>query len=169
MFEHLRPFRVVLVAGPQRSGTSVATKMIAADAGKTAVLEEAFRVQDTERWRQMAGQGNNVVIQCPTMTRYLCEFGYRDDVVIAFMVRPLRDIFDSQDRANWPLHEKLRELSRYGLTSGEPARVKYDYWATTQRPRVRHWYEVDYSALYFHELWLGDDMRIKFNKRQTAV
>ena len=166
MFEHLSNYRVVLVTGPQRSGTTVCARAVSQDAGLRLVLEEAFGVHDDARWRALVESAQGAVIQCPTMCRYVDEYGDRDDVAVVLMRRPLAEILASQERIRW-LYEHL-ELARYGVESGTQALVKYAYWDEHQRARIRHAYEVQYHDLCKHALWVPAEKRRRFRDRQTS-
>lgn len=169
MFERLARFRVVLVTGPQRSGTTIAAKMIVHDTGHHFVPEEEFGPHDVDAWRKLVREGQSVVIQCPTMCRYVHGFGDRDDVAVVLMRRPIRDIRASQERIGWPAEERERELARYGMQSGEPAPIKYLFWWAQQRHHVKHAFEVDFESLSAHPMWVPKERRADFGPRQTAI
>ena len=168
MFAYLDGFRVVLVTGPQRSGTTIAAKMIANDTGLRFVPEEEFKHHNKSQWDSLINTRNRIVIQCPTMCRYVDKYGKADDIAVVLMVRPLEEIIASQKRINWPAAEKQRELARYDRKRGEPAKVKYDYWIKYQVNDIKHAYEIQFNSLASHPLWIPKEKRNNFRARQTS-
>lgn len=171
MFEYLGEFSRILVTGPQRSGTTIATRMIAADLGYEFMPEEAFGAQNEVRWRELVRSMKNAVLQCPAMCRYVHEFGAEDDLAAVLMLRPVDEIIGSQKRIGWT-HE-AEERQRYvDLPYAQDVSIsvtKYSYWVQHQRALIKHHYEVAYSSLAPHTLWTPEEMRWNFGPRQTEV
>lgn len=167
MFEYLKSYRVIVVSGPQRSGTTICTRMIATDTGHQFVPEEGFGFYNIRLWRYMVEKKHNLAIQCPTMSRWIHEFGELEDVAIVWMLRPLDEILASQERINWTATYQRKELLNYGPEAQPPiALVKLNYWQTVQKPVIRHAYEVEYHSLETHPLWVSSEQRKKFRPRQ---
>ena len=57
VFEHLLNFAVVLVSGPQRSGTTICAKMIAHDTGHTYIPESEYQFHDEAAFRAIVTAG----------------------------------------------------------------------------------------------------------------
>lgn len=163
MFEHLTKYRVIIVTGPQRSGTTICAKMIAHDTGKRFVAEEAFGVHSREHWESLVLHSDDAVIQCPTMCAYVGNV-LADDVLVVMVHRSLVEIHESEKRIGW--REHLRELERYGLSEGDPAAVKYAAW-DRQRKQIPHTLDVAYHDLATHPLWVPKEQRAGFGHRQT--
>lgn len=156
MFERLSRFGVILVSGPQRSGTHICARAIAYDTGHRYIDEMAFAAHNSQRWREIVRAGGRVVVQCPAQCHLLHEWAGDSRVGVVFMRRALKDILASQERINWTAHEGARELAKYGLQYGTIAQVKYDFWERWQRdlfPPGRR-FEVEYRSLRDHSLWL---------------
>lgn len=164
MFEHLARYQRILVSGPQRSGTTIATEMIAADTGYRVVREEAFDVYDVVKLQTIL-HAKNIVAQCPTMVAFLPELADENTLVV-WMRRPVAEIIASQKRIKWRYESVERE--RLGLfESNTPIAVaKYEWWAANKH-RMAHTFEVDYSSLKQHRLWVAPEQRIAFHARQT--
>jgi len=162
-------FRVVLVTGPQRSGTQIGALAIAHDSGMGVVWERAFSVHKTDIWRQIVKHSRNVAVQCPSMCRYVHHegIGQRSDVAVVVMRRGLDDILASQERINWT--GEAEELARYPNARSPIATVKYDYWDTVQKLFVVHWFDLPYESLRGHPLWVPKEERIDWAKRQTSA
>ena len=167
MFEILKRYSRILVTGPQRSGTTICARMIAADTKHAFLAEEAFGVDDVERWQELVIGMSNAVLQCPSMCRYITHFGQYDDLAVVFMIRPVAEIVASQRRIQWKYEDD--ELQRYGRKHGPIAIVKYNYWGDYQKTQMLHVYEVEYHSLASHKLWVAKNERHNFNARQTGV
>lgn len=167
LFKHLKNFKIVLVTGPQRSGTRIAARCIAADTGFQYIDENEFKVHDRALLDNLVATRKNVVIQCPAMAYIIHTYGARDDVIVVFMLRELYEIEASEQRINWQGNE--RELAKYKQNAGRAATFKYAYWLTHQRQRIKHWNEVQYESLANHQLWVAPEQRVNFSDGQWRV
>jgi hypothetical protein len=175
MFEHLDGFKVVLVTGPQRSGTTIVARMIAADTDLAYVDEQAFQATDVAKWRGLIETGDNFVIQCPGMCRWVHDYGLRDDVAVVMVRRDIDDIIASQKRIGWRYEQA--EIANYAdipaqyaswLNGHEMtiAEIKYRFWEEHQRGLIQNAYTVDYESLASHPLWVPKERRRFFAPRQ---
>lgn len=167
MFKGLRTFNIVLVTGPQRSGTRIAARCIAADTGHQYIDEQEFRVHNRALFDNLIATRKNVVIQCPAMANVIHAFGARADVLVVFMLRELYEIKASEERINWQGNE--RELAKYKQHEGQAAAFKYAYWLTHQRHRIKHWREIQYDSLAKHRLWIVPEQRTAFADDQWKL
>lgn len=164
MFEYLKNFDIVLVTGPQRSGTTIAAKMIAQDTGKPFFDEGYFGVLDVVRFCDTVTTTTNGVIQCPGMCRYVHWFGKRDDLCVVLMRRNVDEIIKSEARIKW---DGSFELSKYGTIDGPVSAVKYSFWDNYQKAFIKHSVEIEYRSLTGHPLWIPDERRVNFTFKQT--
>lgn len=169
MFEHLKGFDVILVSGPQRSGTTICARMIAQDTGHSLVDESEYQWHDEAHWRQIVQDGEGIVVHCPAMCHLVHEFGDDERVVVVLMRRDVRAIIASQERISWTEREEPRELAKYGADYGPIALVKYEHWDQVQRDRIpeEQRFEVEYEDLEAHPLWIPREKRVNFGHRQT--
>lgn len=176
MFEHLAKYDVILVSGPQRSGTRIAAKIFAADTGHRYIDENGFGIYDEYKFRVILQQ-RKIVVQCPPMSHIIHEVA-TDDTLVVFMIRDLDDIVASERRINWTIGP-YKELANYGLPrqaarryrqhGGQVAPLKYAYWWGTQRAQVPHYLELEYESLSAHPLWVPKERRANFKARQTET
>lgn len=166
MFEHLSVHPKIVVTGPQRSGTRIAAKMIAADTGHSFVDETEFGIKDVGAFRQVL-QRDNVVVQAPNMLKDLVD-DPPAGVFVVLMRRDLEQIHASEQRIRWAevYGGKKTELAKFGLSEGDPATVKYNYWDSHEKRAP--FLEVEYEALRRHPLWVPEDQRANFGPLQTA-
>jgi len=177
--ERLRGQRRVLVTGPARSGTTIASRMIAADLGLPWLKEDRVRNDDVALFRRLVGSGSDFCLQGPGLSHVLHrECG---DVAVVFMRRDLMSIIRSQIRleGQMPGWVELNER-RYGgfyrneFGSAMPGWrweypvpvIKYEIWEM-QRSSVPFSLELDYESMSSHELWVSKDERAGFTPHQT--
>lgn len=165
MFAELQRYRCIIVTGPQRSGTTIAARMIAHDTGHTCIDEADYGTKDIGAWREIVRTADNVVVHSPAMSRWVHEEAAAD-VLVVWMLRSLSAILRSQQRIGWK--SEIVERAKYEATDdAQPvAEIKLDYWRTHQRAVIPHWLEVDYETLRDHPLWVID--RQDWEARQWA-
>jgi len=161
-------FRCVVVSGPQRSGTTIASRIIALENDMEYVDESAYGTKNKEAWGALVIEGDNLVIQSPAMARYLHQFGdCLHDVAFVWMIRPLHEIIASQNRIGWSDSD---ERKKYDQIDNTPiALVKTLFWRIHQCPMISYSLELGYHDLTNHRLWVPDDDRIEFTRRQWQV
>lgn len=165
MFEHLTEYKRILVCGPQRSGTRIAAHMIAHDTGHTYVDEMEFHV-DSLHSLYWVLERENIVVQCPALTRYVHIIAKDFGAFIVMMHRDLEDIYTSQRRIGWDFDRV--EMMHYPEYSRFPrsAYVKHIYWNGYQQERVKNFAVVDYDSLSEHLLWIPKERRANFGPYQ---
>lgn len=164
MFEELAVFRTILVTGPQRSGTRIAARMIAADTGHRFVDEREIFIDSLYQLAALCSSSERLVIQCPALSRYVHHFD-SEDVAVVMMRRQSAAIVASQERIGWTW--EALELMRYEIDRPTIAQVKYDYWDSVQKARLRHPIEQKYEGLRRHPFWVDAEKRRDFAADQT--
>ncbi len=165
MFEFLENFRIVLVTGPQRSGTRICSRMIAADTAFQYVDENAFHVHDVHEFTQIL-KGKRLVVQCPALCYRIQQHSGKDTAIV-LMLRDVADIIASQERINWQGEE--RELKKYKRQFGVISEVKYTHWFLHQRRKIHNPYEIEYRKLNSHPLWVDPEKRAEFGAAQWKI
>ena len=166
MFEYLAGHRRILVTGPQRSGTTIAGRMIASDTGHRYIDEAEFGVYDVDAWRELLTL-DDVVIQCPHMFKPALDEA-RIDVLVVLMRRDLEAIHASESRISWEdtYRGNSAELAVFGLSAGSSAAIKYQYWES--RPKPPSYLELPYEVLADHPLFVPAGKRASFGRKDTA-
>ncbi len=158
----LRNFSKIMVTGPARSGTTIATHILAQELGFDCLPEEEFGTIDMTRFVQLYSSRDRFVVQAPAMSPHAAHF----PGAVVFMRRPVAEIIRSQKRVGW--NEEQDALARYFRTEGSIALVKQDAWELFQRPRLgNRAFELEYRSLEGHSLWVPDEQRQNFTVRQT--
>lgn len=167
----LKKFKSVLVTGPQRSGTAIATKMIAEELGYREIEEEEFGIHDMGRARAFLRQGA-VVVHAPGLSYIAHVMAEQTDVVVVFMRRDIVEIWGSEERIKWRTAygganlkaEQDKYSKYYGIYGDNIALIKYYCWDTLQKQNCVS-FDLDYQSLREHPLWR--DERTDFAPRQT--
>lgn len=170
MFEYLTKFDKILVTGPQRSGTTIAARMIARDTGKRFLPEEYVWVDSEEALKYVVNTESSFVLQCPALQHevHLPHVGGKDDLAVVFMDRPVEEILSSASRSGWgPM--VAGEFAKWGLGVPDLVAVKQKSWHERQKHLIRHPFTVVYSSLAQHPLWVAREHRDGFHIRQTEV
>lgn len=162
MFEHLKKHPVILVTGPQRSGTTICSQMISHDTGHMLVDETDYDIHDTEKFLEFTHH-QNVVIHCPAQMHVACGL----DALVVCMIRPVEEICLSEKRIHWkelggePAERRIYQAEQDPRSISE---IKYAFW---QEHLPNHYLEQEYHALSGHDLWLPSPKRVHFHSRQT--
>ncbi|HSR67465.1 MAG TPA: hypothetical protein VLU25_05945 [Acidobacteriota bacterium] len=164
----LRPYHVILVTGPQRSGTTFAANVLAAELARRYVDEQDVRGDPHQCLAHLLQAEQATVVQCPGWSRFCHRMGSGRTAVV-WMRRPLEEIIASQERIGWTERCEAAELARYGVTRGPIAQVKFDYWRRRQKAVLGpHAFEIEYGALRGHPMWVRRSGRRGFEAKQIA-
>jgi hypothetical protein len=141
--------------------------MIAEDTRHTFVDERTFGVFNEQRWREVL-QTERIVVQAPAMFKEVVD-NPPPGIFIVLMRRDLTKIHASARRIGWDAHPlgNAKELSRFGLTSGDSAQTKYDYWVSHEKKAP--FLELEYESLRQHPIFIPDDQRRNFGALQTRL
>lgn len=172
LFAALARYRKILVTGPQRSGTTIVSRILAAESGYRCVDEREFGWSDIERFAALMADDDRMVIQCPVMARVIERWAH-PDYLIVFMHRNPADIIRSERRIRWP--SRRVEKRRYRKTVPylshwcTPVSVlKYLHWHLVHKPQVPHSVDLPYESLASHPLWVESARRARFTAKQTV-
>jgi hypothetical protein len=167
VFEYLSVHNKIVVTGPQRSGTRIGAQMIAADTGQRFVDEAEFLIKDAGLFREFLQQ-EGVVVQAPHMLKDVVD-DPPPGIFIVLMRRDLEDIHSSAKRIGWTENfgGNTTELKKFGLTEGDSAAVKYEYWDSHDKSVP--YMELDYESLHAHPMYVSTEQRKSFGHWQTQT
>jgi hypothetical protein len=174
LFDHLQPYSFVLVTGPHRSGTTIAAAMIANDLG----YEFQEDVQATLKLlREGAAVYPPTVFHCPSMAHDVHNYRDIPELAVIFVIRDIDDIIKSERRIPWAYEPEQLNAYRF-RANPKPAfavqppisEVKYRYWWEVQKPLLgKAAYEVQYTSLAKHPLWVAPENRDGFTANQLEI
>lgn len=176
MFKKFKKYHRIIVIGPSRSGTRIATKIIAHDTGYTYVdIHEITKIRKAQK---MLFFGKKVVIHAPNYTPYARMLTNKRTLIV-FMKRDLKDIRRSQKRIGWGVKGSTHTLrvgnaedfmrKLYFCEKGRIAEIMYEVWEKYQKASIKSYYELEYESLRGHSLWIDKSKRKKFKKSQTKL
>lgn len=154
---------IVIVTGPQRSGTRIGAKILSHDLGYKYIDESEFKISNEEIFFDLLKNKKNIVVQAPAMFYKIRDFPKRK-VAVVMMMRNIKDIKESEKRINWK--GKPAEQNRL-KTQHHPAETKYKIWKEVK-------WDLDYHELYYedlkdHKLWIPKEKRKNFGANQTKA
>lgn len=152
MFEHHQEYRTIIVTGPHRSGTTIATEMIAHDTGKRCFREEAFANRDIVEAEAIV-RDHGGVIQGPYLLPWVPMLAEYPRTLIVYMRRSADEIEASNRRL------RQRGVSRPFFGKDQADRL----WM--QIRRHVEFRELYYDQLHNHPLWSTE--RAGWAHRQT--
>lgn len=166
LIQHLKElekhaFDKIMVTGPQRSGTTIASIILAEELNYRYVDElDANTLVDAMHFYRHA---KRFILQAPMLAAYCHVL----PMVVVYMVRPIAEIIASEKRIGWQCQES--ELAKYFTKTGLISEVKYKAWREYQQPKLCHAFELDYHSMNKHPLWIDREKRINFSQKQTML
>lgn len=160
MFGQFKIYDRIYVTGPQRSGTTIASRMIAYDT-RHKCIDEADYKWKSPKFNELK-KLKNVVIHCPLFC-HIIQRHSDSNTMIVMIFRPIDEIVRSQNRVSWDGEKE--ELKKYGMDCGVISEIKYDKWLE-QKNTISHYAEIAYHSLRFHPLWRNK--REQFSPKQTS-
>lgn len=166
----------ILVVGPQRSGTTIAHRIIAEDMGYTPISEETIKVDNMQMANGLRHREKYFVLQAPGLSH--CWNDWKGDAVV-FIYRDPEEIYASQRRIKWDWeqyeYKKCLEVAeRYGMAAiPENSTLAKQYLWQVMGPyyHIIHGgnrrFILPYNALKDHPLWVSKEKRAHFHPRQT--
>ena len=147
----------IVVTGPQRSGTTIASQIIADDLDRRAIDESDFI---------MGHNYDNCVIQLPQALDHfiLLQHTY-PGIQFLFVRRDPLDIIQSMKRIEWcknDVYDWEVFLERFVMS-----RILLWNLIKTQIPAVCS--EIDYEAMADHPLFVSKDSRTSFTSKQWQL
>ena len=159
MFEDLKKYKRIAVVGPHKSGTHAFAFMIANDTGHKVILEQAFTNTDVSKFMQILKEGENIVIQAPSMSNICHDINIPDTLVI-FSMRDVDDIIASHIRGGLHIpkvgwYETFKRDHAPELNfDNSLAQIRYDAWEYQKELMKVPFKEIQYEDLSTHPLWV---------------
>ena len=170
--QELAEYNVILVTGPQRSGTQIASRIIAHELEYTYLDEGRFNVWDISLASNMAVKFEPCVLQGPGLLRKVPRFmmSFQGRKAAAVLIRrdsnsivaSLERLPAVQERVlvEWP--EALRSPNPYNCLPT----LMYFFWDLRVVGPYQDVYEIDYYLFREHEFWVPDEEREGWKSKQ---
>jgi len=170
MFEHLKEFDYIIVSGMQRTGTTIAARMIQYDTEIPRCIWLGHNVN------RVGESDDPTVYHAPGLSHMLHLIETPPEVkwAVVWMTRDDKEVFDSLSRLiKW---NATLSLEQYGE---EPTgdwkkdvrrliQIKAEWWED-QKSQIPNAFEIEYNSLKDHLMWVNKRDRKKFNARQTSA
>jgi len=170
LIPNLRKFTKIIVTGPQRSGTTIAARIIAADLGYEEVLEETFDYDDLYKFSKILSSKQSFVVQAPCLSSIAHFLNRGEDVAIVFLIRDNEDIRKSVLRVGWDTYARSEYSKYFRFNQVVPIwELKKDIWFRYQKEALSgRGFELDYESMKGHKMWVESGDRKNFHTRQTS-
>jgi len=164
--------RKIIVTGPQRSGTRIASQMIASDLYLDFIDERKFGATNFEMFLKVIKSHTTCVIQAPDMSAQLSLLRNKE-IVVVYMIRDIQDIIKSEKRIGWDDNSLRIKYKKYfpGFYDDKKpiSQIKYEVWNEKQKYElVNPFFEIQYESLKDHKMWVNKENRKNFKWHQTA-
>ena len=168
IFEFLREYKNIVVSGPQRSGTTACAGFIMTDLGRGKITRVSGGINIDQLAKACEAKGEKVIHAAGcTFGLHREDIGGRDDTAIIWMWRDLEDVHKSEKRINW---RPGAEFGRYNTKNrDEVAPAKIKMFLEEQKDKIKHIYEIDYTELEKHPLYVPPELRTSFSSRTWQV
>lgn len=144
----------IVVVGPQRSGTTIASKIIANDFNYRAVDESEFRFGEDY---------TDCVIQLPNaLSQYVFIRHAYPGVQFVYIIRDKEDIIKSMKRVQW-CRDDVNNWEQFMSDWIDHCVLQ---WHIIKQDIPDQCAEVYYSALQDHPLFIQEDQRHNFTSKQ---
>jgi len=133
----------IIVTGPQRAGSRIASYILAQEIGGVFVDELDYRLPLPP----------NAVVQAPFLLKAVVELSHIiPNVKFAFMHRPIKDIVKSMERIQW--YQDYTTDPDFYLNYVKHC---YEYIDLLKRTlRKDQWFDIQYDSLKTHPLFVQD-------------
>ena len=158
-----KKYNKILVTGCQRSGTRIASEVIAYETGYYRFDENSFGVHSLEIFEKQLKGHKTGVWHCPALAYTIHKYS-APDTAIVWMLRNIEDVLASQKRIDWIGWKSRGEYERYGIQQTPYNREHmYEFklwcWETFQKDMCHNPIELEYESLKGHPLWLNENDR----------
>lgn len=159
-------FKKVLIIGSQRSGTTIAGKIISSELNYEYIDEGEINVDDLLLFYKTYFEKESFVMQAPGLT-YISH-KLPKDIFFIYMNRDFKDIEKSANRISW-IEDKY-EAGKYFLETDKSWEIKKQIWDKWQKDLLQDRYaELNYESLEIHPLWIKKESRENFSFKQTEI
>lgn len=146
--------RLILVTGPQRSGTTIAAATLADDFNLTFIDETGFIPGNPYK---------DAVIQSPNaLDSYVILHHMYPDAEFVFVRREKEDIIASMKRIQW-LKDDVQDWEKF---LSDYVDNRFELWKKLQVYLPNQTQEIPYNALKGHRFFVPKDQRQHFTTKQ---
>lgn len=174
-------YDTIVVSGPQRSGTTIAAQCIGKDLSLPVIDEYDFGISDFQHALSILKEGP-CIAQAPALSHQIHLFHSLERTAIIWMHRSPRDVFRSELAKGWRHSNDNLQNSGHNIetrkyhdeflihnASIDSYYMKHDIWARYQYPLSRHNFNLSYSSLSKHPLYISPSNRNWTSLKATGM
>ena len=176
IIEQCGKYQNILVTGPQRSGTTFASKSIAKILRYRFVDEDEYQVHNENAFNDILKLNQKMVIHAPAMS-HLLPINLPNTFVI-WMQRNIMDVIKSEDKIDWHIrefwNEKNKAIRRFPFHTSiidafpNNKMMKDWMWDNLQKVKMYNYAELNYKHLRECEEFIKSKTKKQFwNDKQT--
>ena len=170
----------IIVIGGQRSGTTIATRILAHELAYPYIAEESIKTDDLNAYKRLCDTFDSFVLQCPALSHLAhlmeCDF-------VCYVNRDFNDIRLSVARIQWGYNqketEKIKPYIIEHLYNGKEEEfiakpsweLKSEFWHLYQISQLKEkFYNLWYPSMFQeHMFFINQELRKEFEPRQTII
>jgi hypothetical protein len=167
VLDKVKKFSKILVTGPQRSGTTIVSRMLGNDLGRK-VYDEVGGVD----FELLLKQDGDIVMQSPHICYRIHHFAEKKDLAVIFMVRNMMDILRSQKRIEWKGEKEETALYKQEFLNrldylNPICIIRREAWDKYQFDVLPNAWMLKYDSLEKHPMWVPKEKRVRFSAKRT--
>jgi hypothetical protein len=170
----LKRYSAIIVTGPQRSGTTIASIMMATDL-EYRLWDEQLHMNNYAKVLRGVSRPHypGVVVQAPALSWCIEKLPRMNNALVVWMLRDRIDIENSQKRVGWlrEREELSRYISKWGCSEGERVfDAKLRIWKEIQSKSMKvDIAELSYTSEYIrtHPMFRTKSNRSSFEAKQV--
>lgn len=169
LLQNLKSKKIV-VTGPQRSGTTIASRIIA-DTMQIECIDELDYKIDYDNLKKILTKKDSFVVQAPAFFHRIMDIQEAcSGVCFVIIKRNIEDIIKSEKRIDWDAASQIMEREANCATDypGPISKYKYEKWEEIKN-NLNEYLEINYEDLSFHRFWLEDNIRKNFKDKQWKL
>ena len=170
-------FSKIIVTGPQRSGTTFTSKVIAKDLGFKCIDEREFNNTQFEQAFDLVKETPNVVIQSPAISHMCHHWALIENCCVIWMIRDTEQILSSPRtkkwmKWGWDQHEidtYSKSFPNLKIKYNNMWEMKHKIWEKFQSPLLPNSFNLEYNSLSGHKDWVDLKDRTWSSLKQTSL
>lgn len=181
LLNKLKNYSKIIIAGPQRTGTTYCAYIIAKDLGYIHLDENKIAISSVETVKEKLKTKEKLVVQCPELTYQIHEISSPKEqpTIVLIMKRNIKDIQNSEKRIKWRGFNGIKNRYKRKFKSlyseewwdkwkdNQTAELRYYFYNNHQyyNMKVEHMY-VPYKILEQTSEFISKEKRKNFEPKQ---
>lgn len=162
-------YKNLVVTGPQRSGTQIATKILSHEFDYEEKYERYIDTYNYNKFFTTLNEEEGLCLHAPAMSAFI--LAVPSDCLVVFLLRPTQEIQESRREIDWndkptrAIYEAAFESVYH--PSYRTAAIEKEVFNKKQRNKRDNIYPLRYYDLSKHDMWVPAQKREDFDTDQT--